>query len=249
MRKKDLVQDVSICGLKYARVLTEKIDPEIMEELKKKYSYIHIYSYDPAELPDFERRVQPTLFIDLSQSTDQIFADFNATARKHIRRGERNQDLKLKIMDNDFGGSYALYHQVKSADGARPDIKREFLGCIFFNAYWRGKMIVTMSFYDNGNCVRAKHTASLRKSMGGDDHMIAHASRGLMWEVCKWGKANGRSFFDLAGVHYDDPSKAGIRAFKESFGGRPGNVYIGRYQTGPFSALKKGLYLFGRNIN
>lgn len=249
MKKEDLIQDLSVCGLAYVRILVERVEPDAIEELKKRYRYIHIYSYAAADLVGFQSRSQSTLFIDLSKNLDVIFSRFNATARKHVRRAEKNNDLQLKVMDSDRNRSYALYRQVKRAEGAAPDMQREFSNCFFFNAYWKGKMIVTMSFYDNGTYIRAKHTASLRKSMGEETAVVAHASRALIWEVCKWGKANGRRVFDLAGVNYDDPAKAGIAAFKESFGGIAGNMHIYRYETKLFSAVKRGLAYFGRNIN
>lgn len=248
MRKGDLVQDLDFFGFKYARILTSSITPAEAGELKNKYRYIHVYSFKKEDLPDYKVKTQKTLVFDLSESLEEIFKKFNATCKKHIRRGERNVDLKLAAPDNDFAASYALYKRVKSREGVRPDIKSEFANCLFFNAYFKGEMIVTMSFYDNGEIIRAKHLASLRKEKGMDAKVIAHASRGLNWEVMRWGKTNGRKIFDLGGVT-DDPAKAGIREFKESFGGTRVDIHIYRYTTPIFTFLKKILNLFGKNIH
>ena len=248
MRKEDLVQDLSLFGLKYARILARRVTREEAEDLKKKYHYIHIYSFEKENLPGFEVRTQKTPVFDLSQDLEVIFKKFNDTCKKHIRRGERNADLKLVALDKDMAASYALYQKVKSQEGAHPDLKREFANCLFFTAYYKGELIVTMSFYDNGEIIRAKHIASLRKEMGEEAKIIAHASRRLNWEVMKWGKANGRKMFDLGGVT-NAPTKAGIREFKQSFGGTETDIYMYRYATPAFAFLKKTLNLFGKNIN
>lgn len=248
MRKEDLVQDLSFIGLSYARILAKNITRKDAEDLKKKYHYIHIYSFEKEEFLGFDIRTQRTPIFDLSDDLGKIFQKFNDTCKKHIRRGEKNSDLKLVAADGDFTKSYALYQKIKRQEGARPDIEREFRNCIFFNAYFKGVMIVTMSFYDNGEIIRAKHIASLRKEMGEDAKIIAHASRCLNWEVMKWGKAHQRKIFDLGGVT-DDPSKAGIKDFKMSFGGNLTDIYMCRFTTPAFSLAKKTLNLFGRNIN
>ncbi len=248
MRKEDLVQDISFLGLRYARILSNRVTQEDAEGMKKRYHYVHIYSFEKENFSGFEIRVQRTPIFDLSQDVDAIFKKFNDTCKKHIRRGERNPDLKLAALDDDASASYELYARVKSQEGACPDIKKEFENCIFFNAYMRGEMIVTMSFYDNGEIIRAKHIASLRKEMVEDAKIVAQASRCLNWEVMKWGKAHGRKLFDLGGIT-DDPNKAGIRDFKQSFGGDEVDVYMYRYTAPRFATLKKIINLFGRNIN
>ena len=249
MKQDDLIQDLSICGLKYARILTARATPEELEAFKKTYSYINVYCYSPCVCSGFTSRIQPTLLIDLSQDLAQIFSHFNTTARNHVRRAAKNSDLELKVLDTAADASYQLYSQIKSLDGAHPDLKREFSGCHLFNAYWTGNLIVTMSFYDNGSYIRSKHIASSRKLMGKDAKVVAHASRALIWEVCKWGKAHGRGMFDLGGINYTDASKAGIREFKQSFGGIEADVGIYSYATGLFLVLQRGLNLFNKNIN
>lgn len=249
MRKEDLVQDLSFLGLRYARVISSRVTNKDVEELKKKYRYIHIYAFEKEELLGFDVRAQRTLIFNLSEDLENIFQKFNDTCKKHIRRGERNPDLKLVADDKNFAESYALYRRVKNQEGARPDLKREFENCIFFNAYFKGKMIVTMSFYDNGEIIRAKHIASLRKEMDeAESKIIAHSTRGLNWEAMKWGKAHGRKIFDLAGIT-DDPSKAGIKDFKMSFGGDIKDIYICRYEDPIFHIVKKVVKFLGKNIH
>ena len=248
MKPKDLIQDLSFFGLKYARILSRRVTSVEALDLRKIYQYIHLYSFVKENLQGFDMRIQKTPIFDLSQDIEAIFKRFNDTCKKHIRRGERNPDLKLVALDSNFAQSYALYKRVKSQEGAHPDLQREFDNCLFFNAYLYDEMIVTMSFYDNGEIIRAKHIASIRKEKTEDAKIVAHASRGLNWEVMKWGKANGRKIFDLGGIT-DDPAKAGIREFKQSFGGDEVDIYMYRYTTRLFTFLKKILPLLGKNIN
>lgn len=248
MKETDIIQKLSFFGLPYARVLSRDINLNDAEELKKRYAYIHWYSFVKKDIPGFDTRIQKTLVFDLLQDVDTIFKNFNDTCKKHIRRGERNPDLNIVALDTDTDGSYMLYKRVKRQEGARPDIKRDFENCLLFNAYYKGQMIVTMSFYDNGEIIRAKHIASVRKEQKEDAKIVAHASRRLNWEVMKWGHDHGRTLFDIGGIT-DDPSKAGIREFKESFGGRAANLYMYRFTTPIFNIFKKILPLAGRNIN
>ncbi len=247
MREQDLIQDLTFLGFRYARILSQEITSKDAKDLKKKYQYIHIYTFLKEELPGFDVRIQRTPIFDLSDDLEKIFQRFNDTCKKHIRRGERNPDLKLVAADNDFDKSYSLYQKVKREEGARPDIREEFKHCLFFNAYFKGEMIVTTSFYDNGEIIRAKHIASLRKVIA-DPRIVAQATRGLNWEAIKWGKANSRKIFDLAGIT-DDPTKRGIKDFKMSFGGEVRDIYMCRYATPAFVWAKKALNLFGKNIN
>jgi len=196
MKKEDLLQDISFLGLPYARILSRHITREDVENLKKKYHYIHIYSFEKEHLPGFEMKIQKTPIFNLLDDEDAIFKKFNDTCKKHIRRAERNPDLTLMALDTNYDASYALYKRIKSQEGANPDIKKEFANCFFFNAYLGDEMIVTMSFYDNGEIIRAKHIASVRKEKAEDAKIVAHASRRLNWEVMKWGKANGRTMYD-----------------------------------------------------
>ena len=243
-----MVQDLSFFGLAYARIVSRHVTGEEAESLKKNYQYIHAYSFAKEYLSGFEMRVQRTLVFDLSKDLEDLFKKFNDTCKKHIRRGERNTDLKLAVLDGNMSASYVLYKRVKNQEGASPDIKREFENCIFFNAYLKNEIIVTMSFYDNGEIIRAKHIASIRKEKVEDAKVVAYASRRLNWEVMKWGKSQGRKLFDLGGIT-DDPEKSGIREFKQSFGGDEVDVYIYRYATPIFSLLKKVLPILGKNIN
>jgi len=247
MKDTDIIQKLSFWGFPYARVLSHEVNSKEAEEMKKHYAYIQIYSFTKQDLLGFTLRTQQTPVFDLSQDPEEIFCQFNSTCKKHIRRGERNGDLKIVALDDNIDESYALYKRIKIQEGAKPDLQREFKNCPLFNAYLDGQMIVTMSLYDNGEIIRAKHIASVRKEKE-YAKVVAQASRRITWEVIKWGHHSHKKMFDNGGIT-NDPAKAGIREFKQSFGGKEVEVYIYRYTTPIFSFLKKIVSAAGLEIH
>lgn len=234
----------SFLGLRYIRALVEKPDYAEIEKLKNEYEYIFIYSYEKPDLKDFKIKPQPSPIIDLSKGPDEIFKNFKKNTRNEIRKAEKIRELKFKNLDNDFNGSYRFYRKIKGTDGVKPDIKGEFKGCLFFNAYLNGKMVVSVTCYDNGKILRLKHIVSSRKEKDFDSKIAGYATRNIVWEICKYGTKNNYKILDLAGA-----TKEGITKFKQSFGGEEKTVYICRYETKLFSRIKKIVNFFGKNIN
>lgn len=246
----DKIQDLSILGLKYARFLSDDIDAARLEKEKGDYSYIAVYSYKKLSLQGFTLfKIQRTPIIDVTQRLEEIFQNFHTLTRRGIRRSEEMPDLRLSIPDNAMDASYEFYKKIKTEDGVVPDMKREFQHCLFFNAYYKGNLISSISFYDNGSCLRCKHIVSSRKEMGDQSKIAAYAARRLIWEICKYAQDRGYAKIDLGGINFDDPAKRGIAQFKSSFGGIVEDVYIYRYETALFKRVKKLLNYLGRNIH
>jgi len=247
---KDKIQDLSFLGLKYARFLADDINLEKLEKEKGDHSYIAIYSYKKIHLKDFELfKIQQTPIIDLTQSPEEIFKKFHTLTRRGVRHAEAFPDLRFSIPDDNINRSYKFYKEIKIKDGIIPDIRREFQNCIFFNAYFKDKIVASISFYDNGSCLRCKHIVSLRKEMGGESRIAAYAARKLVWEICKYGKNRGYKKIDLGGINFNDPAKRGVAQFKGSFGGIIQDIYIYRYETKAFKFARSVLNYFRRNIH
>ena len=247
---KDKVQQLSFFGLKYERFLTDDVNLEKLEKEQRDYSYIAIYSYKKIDLNNFDlSKIQQTPIINLTQSLEEIFKNFSTLTRRGIRKAEAMPDLKFSIPDANVDTSFKFYKEIKIKDGTIPDLKREFQRCVFFNAYFRNKIISSISFYDNGSCLRCKHIVSSRKEMGEQSKIAAYAARKLIWEICKYGQNHGYKKIDLGGINFDDPIKRGIAEFKGSFGGTIQDVYIYRYETELFKFLKRMLNYFRMNIH
>lgn len=248
MNAKDIAQEFSIFGLKYTRRIFDKFDREALTKLKRKYSYVHISSFVDFEMPGFERVPKKTPIIDLTKTLEDILKNFRRDSRAGVRKSELEADLKFMVPDADTRSSYAFYKSVKSNDRVLLDIKSEFNNCVFFNAYYKNQLLVSMSFYGDDNILRSKHIASLRKQVG-MARLVANASRKLIWEVCKYAKGSNFKILDLGIINFAEPDKEGIAAFKNSFGGDIVNVYIFRYETPVFKIIRKILNLYGRNIS
>jgi len=244
------VTDSSILCFKYVRLILADINFDEIEKLKKKYSYIFFYLYNKKiDLEGFSITEKKTPIIDLSQSLDGIFRKFKKNTRNEIRKTEKIARLEFKNANNGIGQSFRFYKKIKKKDGVCPDIKADFKGCKFFNAYLAGKLIVSISCYDNRRILRLKHIVSLRKEKDFDSRIIGYATRRIIWEICKYGKGSNYKKIDLGGINFSEQGKGGVTQFKESFGAEIIDVYVYRYETRIFKLLKKILELFKRKIN
>jgi len=248
MRNEDIVQDLSFLGLRYARILTDDISNEEAARLVTTYSYVHIYSGKQAALDGFQERLQPTPIIDLTQNLDDIFKKFRRDTRAGIKKSGEINDLRFLEPTRNIDESYDFYKYVKKRDGVLPDLKREFAGCIFFNAYLDNRLLVSMSFYDNGITLRSKHIVSLRKEIGSRSKLVAFATRRLVWDVCQYAKERKYLKLDLGGINFSDSVKSGVADFKQSFGADIVNFYVYRYETRQFSLARRTLNVIGKNI-
>lgn len=238
-----------LLGVRYARLLVEAVDPGRLEALKRDFSYVSIYSYTDRALPGFAGREQPTALIDLSADLETIFRRFRKNTRNEIRKTERMPELGFRIPDEDDAGSYRFYASVKREAGVRPDVREDFRGSLWLNAYVEGAPAASVSVDDNGRVLRLRHIVTLRNRPGFDARIAGYATRRLIWEACKYGKERERRWVDLAGVIPDDPEKAGIAFFKECFGGTAGACFIHKYETRTFAAVRRIVGLFGRSVH
>lgn len=240
---------MSVLGIPYIRIITETVNPDEIKKLKRRFFYIHLYSYRPVALLGFSQKQQAIGLIDLSPDERVIFGAFKKNTRNEIRKTERRAGLTWKVPDEARINSYRFYKKVKRADGVAPDIRQEFTGCLFFNAYLNNKLVISMSCYQAAPILRLKHLVSVRKQSDIDSRIVGYASRRLIWEICRYGKRHGYRWFDLAGVNLTDPKKSGVAQFKQSFGGNIKTAYVYQYATPLFDLIKKITNLLGKNIN
>lgn len=240
---------MKIFFLPYARFLVNSADGIDFDRLEKDYAYISIYSYAPFKRPGWNVKIQQTPVIDLKKSEEEIFGQFRRDAKAGIKKSAETEGLKFAVPDTDAKISFKFYKTVKRQDGALPDIETEFKNCVYFNAYYKGRMLVTMSFYDNGHVLRSKHIASLRKESKEHSRLAGAASRRLFWEIFKYAKRKGYEKVDLGGIVLDNEEKKGIADFKSSFGGEILDIYICRFEKPIFSKVRSLLKYAHKNIN
>ena len=242
-------QQLSVLGLPYFRAIIETVDPTEIEKLKQKFFYIHLYSYQPVNLPDFSEQQQIISVIDLGQDETTVFQGFKKNTRNEIHKTEHLAKISFRIPDPDVITSYRFYRQIKRRDGVIPDHRQEFTNCLFFNAYSNATLIVSLSCYQAGNIIRLKHVVSVRKQAEIDSRLVGYASRRLVWEICKYAKHHNYRWFDLAGVNLSDQKKSGVAQFKQSFGGELKTNYVYRYERPLFLLVIKIFKFLVYNIH
>ncbi len=215
-----------------------------------KYSSIVAISYDKLD-EDFlsshinkrnlKVRVKPITRINLQLSEDEIFKKFNDTAKKHVRRTFRNNDLIFNHTKRPTSGSYAVYADFEYSQGRAPMSEKEFQTYRLFSASYEGKEISGISLVESHPYVRTITIYSRRLSTSDKEtyKIIAQASRRIVWEICLWAKKEGFKMFDLGSINLIDPAKAGITDFKASFGGDVINEYTYIYKSTPFIFFEK----------
>lgn len=240
---------LSYLGLPYGRFIFTEDSLPAPAELKRLYSYVFILSFKKLDLPGFSVVEKKTPLIDLTLSEQEIFQTFNKTTRNEIRKTEHLPALIFCAPDENFTASYAIYKKVKKADGVPVELKREFRSCLFFNAYDKKQLVVSVSCWQTETLLRLKSIVSYRKSAGYEPRIMAYATRRLIWEICRYGKAHNYQTLDLGGINFNEKEKSGITQFKQSFNGRIVDVYIYRYESPFFHFLRKFLLKTGFNIN
>jgi len=211
----------------YARVI---LDDELLRHLIHNRSYSYIVGVSHKELsfdmPVSVRKKQ-TINIPVNKPIEDIFRGFNDTARNEIRRTECMEELTFTINDGSWDEVYAMYKDHRKARKL-PIHPLSFLQfALLFNAYWKGKLISTITCYDAKPYLRVQNIFSkIAESDKETRRITGYATRRLVYEICKFGSENGYVLLDMASVNVTNPMKAGITQFKSSFGGETVDEYI-----------------------
>ncbi len=207
-------------------------DDEKIKELAvtKPYSSITAVSYHELNLPGFRVKSKPTSLIDLTIPETEIFRRFSDTTRNEIHRAERNPDLVFRAPDPDFTPSYQVYTAFEHSQGRAAFAKTDMKIYQVFGAYYKGEFISGLYVTASAPYLRVRSIFSKRLNVEDKEmqKIISNATRGVIWEICKWGKVNNYVSLDLASVNDTNPKSAAIAKFKLSFGGpiMPEYTYI-----------------------
>jgi lipid II:glycine glycyltransferase (peptidoglycan interpeptide bridge formation enzyme) len=229
----------TLYGFKQIKYILEPL-PNV-EKLKREYSLVYYLGYENLDLKDFNVRHKKTPLIDLTRDKEDIFREFNSTTRNEIRQSEKIDSLRFAMDDHNIKDAYLLYSQHEQAQGRVPDRKKEFEGCIIFGAYLQNEMISAIICTHGSGYLRAKSISSKRMEKADKEFLkiLGFASRRIVWELCQFGIANGYKGFDLGSINLEDPKKAGIAHFKQSFGGKLIDEYAYVYKSPAFNFFEK----------
>ena len=230
----------SVLGLKYHRVLAEKVDRDLTAPLKRDFDYSFVVSYGTFDDDDYEIVAKNSLLIDVSEGLDATFARYRSTSRNEINRTKRAPELSVRFGTEPFDELYGFHAECERERGWYPVPEEELRASIVCSCSWDGKLVAGMSCYRSDTHLRVGRIFSRRRSGEWEkvhqEHrwLFSGASRRVVYELCGYCIENGLRFLDLGGIDVDDPSKAGISKFKQGFGGEIVPVRLGRHSTPAF---------------
>ena len=214
-----------------ARVI---LDDETLKRVlaEKQYSYITGLSYN---LFDFGRNVsvknKKTVSTDITKITDEQFlSQCSDTTRNEIRKTFKIAELDFKIPDENLDGVYNLYTDFEVRGKRITRARDYFAKSLLAGAYYKGKLIAAIICYNAFPVLRVNAIVSERN----DEEFrryVSFATRRLIFELFLYSKENKYNFLDLGGVNMTDSGKAGITAFKMSFGGELLDEYTYTYKS------------------
>jgi len=226
-----------------ARIVLE--DDKINQYLdKKKYQKIVIITYKKMNLgEDFTVGHKLTPNIYLNQGLDNIFSKFNETTRNEVRRTFKNPDLKFMANDKNFNEIYELYKNFEYSQGRTPFNGRTMKNFLAFSAYHKKELVSVILCFDTFPYLRARSICSKRLETEDKEKykIISNATRGLIYEICRYGIKHDYKLFDLGSMPADlkNKKKAGIAAFKSSFGGKLEDEYTYTYKSKLYRLFEK----------
>jgi hypothetical protein len=187
--------------------------------------------------------------IDLSMPEEDIWLTVDRkSARYEVKSSERKGvEVICTSSGADFGVFYDGYKQARLAKGVavfpRHQLETSFrlmsaAGMAhMFLARWHSKVVAgALLYHFAGYCVYATPWHS-------KDNIVNHlgANEAILWRMIKWCRDNGGRLFDLtpAPAHPSDEEAAGIRAFKEKWGGKCHVLHRYDRTRGPLALARK----------
>lgn len=176
----------------------------------------------------YSRKEWGTFIIDLARPLDTIWDGVKKSARKLVRRTERECDFFEVESEEQLLEYYRLVRSARKRLGFPSHSWAELL------RMWRALHPEHYAVF----CVRHKdgtllagmaviHTSELMQEVSAGQSPVArqgniYANDLLKWGIIRWGQGKGIKRYDLAGVHPEPvpgSKEEGIRAFKEKWGG------------------------------
>lgn len=209
---------------KIHKAIVLKIDPEILEYDSIVTDILQKYNFRFAK-----KQIQPraTLFLDLTQSLDDLLASFESKTRYNIRLSAR-KGVVVKELTNQDGvdNFYKIYIDTAKRDTfiIHPfdyykkvvEIMAEKGMVHIFLAYYNDIPIAGVYIFSFGCKTWYMYGAS------SNEYRNLMPNQALHWEVIKWAKVKGYKIYDLWGIPVNPHPKHplyGVYRFKKGFGG------------------------------
>ncbi len=173
-------------------------------------------------------RRQATLLLDLQAPEETLWRRLKPAARKNVRRvQEQGVEVRRLADESELAEYHELFTRCRRALKLHAN---EFAfweklwkhlrpaGCLeIFTARHEGRLVAGLGIWAFNGVIyefAAIQTPEAHEAR-------TYANDLLKWEVIRWGHASGQRIYDLVGVAREPstPSEAGIRQFKEKWGG------------------------------
>lgn len=174
---------------------------------------------------------QNTLIKDLNASEEQLFLTMGKHLRKHIRKSEREDLVKIKfyesqdILDNEdiLDTCKYLYEKMFKDKGMQASfntkLAKRYCRCnalVVAMAYLEGEPVGFCAVIYSGENARAWVGAFDYRNEDRDGYVMSRGHRRLNWERMLWCKEHGVKYFDFGGINsFDEPNA--IAKFKIEF--------------------------------
>lgn len=198
---------------------------------------ILVHRYRTAPLAGTRSAAQHSLRTDLAPPAETIFAQFEESCRRQIRRAGRDDGLRHELFTDpagvleEFAGFYDVFARQKGlwpADrhwlARAVEARQLVLSCVERD----GERFVYHAHVRAGRTAQLSHSTSWFRGMDADQRaLVARANRWLHWQDMLAFKAAGVLHYDWGGMFADEstPERAGINRFKRTFGGTPVLAY------------------------
>ena len=207
---------------------------------ERRYSYITGLSYDGAFSGNgVSRKAKKTVVVNLQKAEEETFRAFNDTSRNEIRRTESMHEFRFAVPDSARDAIWRLYRDFESRSSRPVRAQRYFRHHLFMGAYYNDTLVAAIILYDSHPILRVNAIVARDKESFPERKYVGYATRRLIWEACKYGMLHGYELLDLGGINLTEKTKAGITAFKMSFGGELMEEYTYTYKSPVFNFLRK----------
>ena len=175
-----------------------------------------------------------TILLDLSKKDDELWEGISYSAKKCLKRNEKE---KIEVVIAHTNDDFDEYYKLLSSFMEKNRNKMPY----FTPAIWR-------FFQKDNKCMQiflAKHNGIVHGGLSilyfngiifeigacRSEYAIKHnlfVGDAIKWEVIRWANKQGFRLYDLSGVSpvISSEKERGIRKFKEKWGGEPIDYYI-----------------------
>jgi lipid II:glycine glycyltransferase (peptidoglycan interpeptide bridge formation enzyme) len=207
-----------------------KLEPNVDAPVESKSAHHTVAKYllDNGCRPGRPLFTKYSFVLDLTKDEDELFSNLESKTRYNVNLAYRKG---VRIHENTSKEGMEKYIEILEATKKRqgfyahtPEYYRKMWDALgksgmlrIFNAEYEGEVITTWVLFVFNNTLYYPYGSSLRK------HRNVMANNLMMWEMIKFGKAEGCTTFDMWGSLGPEPDKKhpwyGFHRFKKGYNG------------------------------